>query len=112
VPARTWPPSNHRKTKTNTRIRTCSVPSFRRTAFTIRQARNLEFTNVEIAYEAPDERSAFVVNDVEGADFFRIKTPPGSAGRVFSLGNVSDFRTLATRGVKDTQVDRVEAKAL
>lgn len=80
--------------------------------FYIRHARNLEFSNVEIAYEAPDERSAFVVNDVEGADFFRIKTPPGSTGRVFSLTNVTDFRTLATRGVKDTQLDRVEAKAL
>ena len=80
--------------------------------FYIRHARNLEFSNVEIAYEAPDERSAFVVNDVEGADFFRIKTPPGSAGRVFSLTNVADFRTLATRGVKDTQLERVEAKAL
>jgi len=80
--------------------------------FYIRHARNLEFSNVDIAYEAPDERSAFIVNDVEGADFFRIKTPPGSAGRVFSLNHVSDFRTLATRGVKDTQLDRVEAKAL
>ena len=80
--------------------------------FYIRHARNLEFSNVEIAYEAPDERSAFVVNDVEGADFFRIKTPPGSAGRVFSLNRVSDFRTLATRGVKDAQLDGVEAKAL
>ncbi|HEX8882405.1 MAG TPA: right-handed parallel beta-helix repeat-containing protein, partial [Candidatus Acidoferrum sp.] len=80
--------------------------------FYIRHARNLEFSNVEIAYEAPDERSAFVVNDVEGADFFRIKTPPGSASRVFSLTKVRDFRTLATRGVKDAQLDRVEAKAL
>lgn len=80
--------------------------------FYIRHARNLEFSNVEIAYEAADERSAFVVNDVEGADFFRIKTPSGSSGRVFSLSNVTDFRTLATRGVKDTQLERVEAKAL
>lgn len=53
-----------------------------------------------------------MVNDVEGADFFRIKTPPGSASRVFSLTKVTDFRTLATRGVKDAQLDRVEAKAL
>lgn len=80
--------------------------------FYIRHARNLEFSNVEIAYEAADERSAFVVNDVEGADFFRIKTPSGSSGRVFSLSIVTDFRTLATRGVKDTQLERVEAKAL
>ena len=77
----------------------------------IRHAKNLEFSNVEVAYEAPDERSAFIVNDVQGADFFRIKTPPESRGRVFSLTNVTDFRTLATPGVKDTQLERVEAKA-
>ena len=80
--------------------------------FYIRHAKNLEFSNVEVACEAPDERSAFVVNDVQGADFFRIKTPPESRGRVFSLTNVTDFRTVATPGVKDAQLDRVEAKAL
>jgi len=80
--------------------------------FYIRHAKNLEFSNVEVACEAPDERSAFVVNDVQGADFFRIKTPPESRGRVFSLTNVTDFRTVATPGVKDAQLDSVEAKAL
>jgi polygalacturonase len=80
--------------------------------FFIRHAKNLEFTNVEVAYEAPDERAAFIINDVQGADFFRIKTPAGSSGRVFSLTNVTDFRTLATRGVKDAQLDRVETKML
>ena len=80
--------------------------------FFIRHAKNLEFTNVEIAYGAPDERPAFVITDVDGADFFRIKTPAGSAGRVFSMTNVSDFRALATRGVKDAEYDRVEAKML
>jgi len=58
------------------------------------------------------KRSAFVVNDVQGADFFRIKTPPESRGRVFSLVNVTDFRTLATPGVTDAQRDRVEATTL
>ena len=36
------------------------------------------------------KRSAFVVNDVQGADFFRIKTPRESRGRVFSLVNMTD----------------------
>jgi len=80
--------------------------------FFIRHAKNLEFTNVEIAYEAPDARTGFIITDVQGADFFRIKTPAGSVGRVFSLTNVTDFRTLATRGVKDAQLDTVDAKML
>jgi polygalacturonase len=78
--------------------------------FYIRHAKNLEFSNVEIAYESPDARSAFFVNDVKGADFFRIKTPPASAGRVFSLTKVTDFRTLATRGVKNAHLNWIQAK--
>lgn len=80
--------------------------------FFIRHAKKLEFTKVEVAYEAPDERPAFILDDVHGTDFFRIKTPAGSQGRVLSLTNVSDFRILATRGVKDAQHDRFEAKML
>jgi hypothetical protein len=78
--------------------------------FFIRHAKSLEFTNVEVTCEAADERTAFMINDVQGADFFRIKTPAGSSGRVFSLTNVTDFSTLATRGVKDAELDIVEAK--
>src|SRR5437868_2407215 len=80
--------------------------------FFIRHAKNLEFTNVEIAYEAPDERPAVIVNDVQGADFFRVKTPRGATGRIFSLNNLTDLRVLATREVKDAQLDRVEVKML
>jgi hypothetical protein len=58
------------------------------------------------------KRSGFVVNDVHGADFFRIKTSPESRGRVFSLVNVTDFRTLATPGGTNAQRNRVEAKTL
>jgi polygalacturonase len=80
--------------------------------FFVRHGKNLEFTNIEIAYEAPDERPAFLVSEVNGADFFRIKTPPGAAGRVFSLDKVTDFRSLASRGVKDVELDRVDHKEL
>jgi polygalacturonase len=74
--------------------------------FFVRHAKNLEFSNVEIAYANPDERPAFVMEDVQGGDFFRVKTPAGKP--VFSLKNVSDFRTLACRGVKDSQIDRID----
>lgn len=78
--------------------------------FFVRHARNLEFTNIEIAYEQPDERPAFIVSAVNGADFFRIKTPAGA--RVFSLNNVTDFRTLASRRVKDVELEHVDHKEL
>lgn len=50
-------------------------PELPANGFFIRHAKNLEFTNVEVAYEGPDERPAFILNDVQGADFFRIKRP-------------------------------------
>jgi len=80
--------------------------------FFIRHGRNLEFTNVEVAYESPDERPTFTVVDVNGADFFRIKTPSGASGRRFSLRNVTDFRSLASRGVKDSELDHADNKSL
>ena len=78
--------------------------------FYIRHARNVEFTNIEIAHEIADERPAFVLDQVDGADFFRTKTPAGSAGRIFSLNNVTDFRTLACRGVADGHLEKVDRK--
>jgi polygalacturonase len=80
--------------------------------FFIRHAKNLEFSNVEIAYEKPDQRPAVVIEDAVGADFFRLKTPAAAPGRVFSLRGVADFRTLACRGVPDVHLARVEQKTL
>ena len=46
----------------------------RRSGFFIRNVKNLEFGSVEIATEKPDERPSFWLNNVDGADFFRVKT--------------------------------------
>ena len=87
-------------------------PELPASGFFVRHAKNLEFTNVEIAYEAPDERPAFIVNNVQGADFFRIKVPSAATGRAFALSSVTDFRTLACRGVQDMQLDKVDSKKI
>jgi polygalacturonase len=79
--------------------------------FFVRHVKNIEFSNVEIACDKPDARPAFLLDAVQGADFFRTKTPTGS-GPVFSLRDVSDFRALACRGVKDTQLAQVKQKEL
>jgi polygalacturonase len=67
--------------------------------FFLRHGRNLEFSNVEIATEALDARPAFWMEDVQGADFFRLKLPVSTPR--FRLSNVTDFSVLASRGVKD-----------
>ena len=76
--------------------------------FFVRHANNIEFTNVEIACEKPDARPAFYLQDVDGADFFRAKLPKGLKQTVFVLDHVEDFRVLASRGLKDAQIEKVE----
>jgi polygalacturonase len=80
--------------------------------FFLRHVKNIEFSNVEIAQGQPDVRAAFVLNDVKGADFFRIKTPRGGSAPVFALNNVAELRTLACRGTKDMFLEQAAQQTL
>uniref|UniRef100_UPI0035CB9059 rhamnogalacturonidase n=1 Tax=uncultured Sphingomonas sp. TaxID=158754 RepID=UPI0035CB9059 len=72
------------------------------TGFFIRDARNIELSNVEVAVEAADPRPAFRLEDVDGADFFRVHTPRGGPG--FSLARVRDFRSFGSRTLDDQRL--------
>jgi hypothetical protein len=76
------------------------------TGFFIRNARGIEMSNVEIAVDQPDPRPAFWLQDVDGADFFRARTPPGP---MFELNRVSDFRSFAALGRADHTASRIES---
>jgi len=80
--------------------------------FYVRNVKNIEFTNVEIAWSQADARPAFSINNVDGAEFFRIKTPKGLGTPVFALNKVADFKVTASRNVPDTQLESVEQKKL
>ncbi|HSB75841.1 MAG TPA: glycoside hydrolase family 28 protein, partial [Terriglobales bacterium] len=80
--------------------------------FFIRHARNIELSNVEIACDQPDLRPAFLFDSVTGADCFRLKAPLGAAAPVFALRNVSRFRALACRGVKDVELPHTQQTVL
>jgi polygalacturonase len=67
--------------------------------FYLRHVKNIELSNVEIAATADDARPAFILQNVEGADFFHVKTPP--AATVMELHDCSDVNALWVRGVKD-----------
>lgn len=49
-----------------------------------------------------DAHPAFVLQNVEGADFFHIKTPTGAP--VIELRESKDVRALWVRGIKDGAV--------
>ena len=80
--------------------------------FFVRHCKNIEFSNVEIATDKPDARSAFWLNDVEGADFFRIKAPKQNIAPMFSLNEVQEFRVFASRGVQDATLTKVQRSLL
>lgn len=72
------------------------------TGFFIRNVRNIEMSNVEIAVEAPDPRAAFYLDQVEDADFFRLRLPKGPS---FVLDKVTNFRSFGSRWLKDRTID-------
>jgi polygalacturonase len=80
--------------------------------FFIRHARNLEFSNVEIAHGRPDVRPAFWMNDVSGVDLFRVKVAENPGAPIFKLTSVENFRVFASRGFKDLELDTVTSKEL
>ena len=70
------------------------------TGFFLRHIRNLEMSNIEIQTLSPDPRPAFWLNDVDGADFFRLRVPSGAAP-AFDLQSVTNFRQFGSQHLPD-----------
>jgi polygalacturonase len=78
------------------------------TGFFVRHARNVEFSNVEIATKAADPRPAFHLEDVAGADLFRVRFPERKQSGQLRLKGVSDFRLFGCQHYKDVSMERSE----
>jgi hypothetical protein len=86
-----------------------SMPS---QGFYIRHVKGIQFDNIEIKAEKEDQRPEFVLDDVQGADFFRIKGSRAPGVPVFALHDVSYFDVHMCAGVPDTQLAKVDQKTL
>ncbi len=80
--------------------------------FFIRHVKGLEMNGVKIEHANSDLRPAFVLEDVDGAEFGRIKTPVTAGVPTFALKQVRDFSVFRSKPVPDTVLDRVEKKEL
>jgi len=80
--------------------------------FFIRHARNIHLSNIEFAYLQEDARPAFVMQNVTGADFSRIKAQHAPSAATFALKQVQDFSVAQSRPVPDTLLDRADDKKL
>jgi polygalacturonase len=82
------------------------------TGFYARHAKNVEFSNVEIATKREDARPAFHLEDVDGADFFRMKFPGRKTAGQFRLKNVADFRVFGCKHYADATMEHADDKVV
>jgi len=68
--------------------------------------------DIKILVQQPDARPAFVLQDVQGADFFRVKSPKNGTVSTFALKAVEDFRVAQSDTVPDTRLEKVDTKNL
>jgi len=80
--------------------------------FFIRHVKGIEMNDVKILVQQADARAAFVLDDVHGADFFRIKTSQTSNAPTFVLKNVEDFKIGQVNSIPDTRLDKADSKSL
>ena len=77
-----------------------------------RNVKNIEVSNLEMSYMTNDFRPTFILENVKGADFRFIKAPKAADAPTFKLKNVEDFSIFQSKGLPDTQLERVEQKSL
>lgn len=80
--------------------------------FYLRHVKNIDMSHIEIASIAPDARPGFVLQDVNGADFLRVKVQKEDGVPAFALRDVQDFNCALSRGVPDTTITKVSEKKL
>ena len=80
--------------------------------FYVRHVKGIQFENIEIQTAKEDLRPAFVLDDVQDADFFRIKTPVVPGTPILALHKVSELSVHMCAGVPDTQLQTADNKNL
>jgi polygalacturonase len=78
--------------------------------FFIRHAQGLEMQSVKIECPNADERPVFALENVQGAEFGRIKLPVREGIPTFRLSNVRDFAVYRSRPVRDAELAVAEKK--
>lgn len=80
--------------------------------FYIRHVKGIDISNVEVTTAAEDFRPAFVLDQVEGADFVHVKAKraPGTPG--ISLSGVRNVNVYLSRPIPETHLETVTKESL
>ena len=81
------------------------MPSY---GFFIRHVRGIELDNIQLHTIKPDARPAFVLHDVKGVDFFRVKADRAEGSPAIVLKGVEAFSVSQSPILPDTHKDRIE----
>jgi Pectate lyase superfamily protein len=79
--------------------------------FFIRHVKGIDMSNIEIKALEEDMRPAFILDDVDGADFIHLKLPRTSDNSLV-LKNVKNFSLVQSLPLPDTRLDSVSQKTL
>jgi hypothetical protein len=79
--------------------------------FFIRHVKGIDMRDIEIKSLQEDHRPAFVLDDVDGADFTHVKIPR-NAGDSFLLKNVTNFNVSHSRPIADTYFEHEAEKTI
>jgi len=86
------------------------MPSY---GFFIRHVKGLKLHNVEVSFMKDDPRPAFILDDVKGADLFKVNAQKGEGDEsTIVLKNVSDVNVQGSRNVKDVYIKSTDKKQL
>lgn len=80
--------------------------------FFFRHVKGLQVTGVEVRTIKQDARPAFILDDVEHADFIHSKMQRATGGEAFKLENVRDFNVYLSRPVPETHLETVTEKTI
>ena len=81
------------------------IPAY---GFFIRHVKGIEMDNVEVSYMKKDERPAFLLSDVKGADFHRVSALHAPDVPTFLLKDVEDISVQRSHPLPDTRLERVK----
>jgi polygalacturonase len=80
--------------------------------FFIRHVKGISMNDVEVSFMTNELRPPFVLTDVKGADFHRVKAQRLNNERTFVLKDVSDFSANQVWLVPDIRLDKVKEREL
>ena len=76
--------------------------------FFIRHVKGIEMSNVGVSYLKEDLRPPFVLNDVKGAYFWRLKAQQAINVPTFILSDVEDFSVQQSAPLSDTRFESMK----